>query len=169
MIELRSEEDCDSRRWWTKTRWAFPLFALLFFRWRSSVIQCTVLFAVSLEEGAAHDGRRACPLSITCPLRSFTLHQNPTTHSYLQTQQHQTHTSVPLVTARQMSNPNGGGLSNLPLPLPTLPSDDTITLDPEVEELWSSRALLLVSLLSCFFDGGGDYGGEDGIGYSVEG
>lgn len=47
-----------------------------------------------------------------------------------------------------MSNPNGGGI-----PLPSVPSStphlpEVIPLDPEVEELWSSRALLLVSLVS---------------------
>ena len=39
-----------------------------------------------------------------------------------------------------MNNPNGGGIVS-PAPVPT-PGD---VLDPEVEELWSSRALLLVS------------------------
>lgn len=45
-----------------------------------------------------------------------------------------------------MSNPNGGGIpSSSPSATPSLP-DLIIPLDPEVEELWSSRALLLVSL-----------------------
>ncbi|BGO95213.1 hypothetical protein NBRC10512_000996 [Rhodotorula toruloides] len=45
-----------------------------------------------------------------------------------------------------MNNPNGG----IPLPSPTPPASsplDDIELDPEVQELWSSRALLLVLLL----------------------
>ncbi|GAA5907440.1 hypothetical protein JCM5296_006909 [Sporobolomyces johnsonii] len=41
-----------------------------------------------------------------------------------------------------MNNPNGG----LPIPSP-LPDPGQVQLDPEVEELWSSRALLLVLLL----------------------
>lgn len=48
-----------------------------------------------------------------------------------------------------MSNPNGGGglfpLPTAPASIPSLPE----VLDPEVEELWSSRALLLVSRGSC--------------------
>lgn len=42
-----------------------------------------------------------------------------------------------------MNSPNGGGFT----PIPTIPDADPlpITLDPEVEELWSSRALLIVS------------------------
>jgi hypothetical protein len=40
-----------------------------------------------------------------------------------------------------MNNPNGGGI--IPPP-PTTPTPGDV-LDPEVEELWSSRALLLVS------------------------
>ncbi|GAA5972160.1 hypothetical protein JCM8115_007141, partial [Rhodotorula mucilaginosa] len=42
-----------------------------------------------------------------------------------------------------MNNPNGGGI--IPPP-PTTPTPGDV-LDPEVEELWSSRALLLVLLL----------------------
>ena len=42
-------------------------------------------------------------------------------------------------------NPNGGGILN-PDP-PVLSDPSVITLDPEVEELWSSRALLLVLML----------------------
>ena len=42
-------------------------------------------------------------------------------------------------------NPNGGGIPLTPDPVLSDPS--VITLDPEVEELWSSRALLLVLLL----------------------
>lgn len=48
-----------------------------------------------------------------------------------------------------MNNPNGGGLAgNAPVPssTPSLPSAGE-PLDPEVEELWSSRALLLVRAL----------------------
>lgn len=44
--------------------------------------------------------------------------------------------------ATAMSNPNGGGIPVIPQPS-HLP--EVIPLDPEVEELWSSRALLLVS------------------------
>lgn len=41
-----------------------------------------------------------------------------------------------------MSNPNSG---NLPAPtLPDVGADLPVTLDPAVEELWSSRALLIV-------------------------
>ncbi|KAK4703146.1 hypothetical protein P7C70_g3072, partial [Phenoliferia sp. Uapishka_3] len=44
-----------------------------------------------------------------------------------------------------MSNPNSGGL---PAPaLPDIPADLPTVLDPAVEELWSSRALLIVLLL----------------------
>lgn len=44
-----------------------------------------------------------------------------------------------------MNNPNGGGIPALPEPV--LDVGGSIPLDPEVEELWSSRALLLVLLL----------------------
>lgn len=43
-----------------------------------------------------------------------------------------------------MNSPNGAPI----IPIISIPdSSDTILLDPEVEELWSSRALLLVLLL----------------------
>ncbi|KAM0751512.1 sodium/hydrogen exchanger [Meredithblackwellia eburnea MCA 4105] len=47
-----------------------------------------------------------------------------------------------------MSSPNSGNLPSLPdTPASDLPEAIPITLDPEVEELWSSRALLIVLLL----------------------
>lgn len=64
-----------------------------------------------------------------------------------------------------MSNPNGGGIP-LPSPssVPHLP--DVIPMDPEVEELWSSRALLLVSTFDCSLL---EWAGRDAVGCYSDG